>query len=113
MNKLRDFFPKAVYFCDCLQENIDNCLKPCSLQDICNEINKSDDTLIYCVRCGDEKQDIVFSCCNHMVMGTYTVALNRKNVTVIENTTGHYCLSCIKKYLVEKYYTFNCQIFHE
>ena len=113
MNKLRDFFPRTVYFCDCLQEIIDNCSKSCSLQDICNEINMTDGKMIYCVRCGDEKQDVVFSCGNHLIMGTFAVELNGNNVTIIESLTGHYCLSCVKKYLIEKYYKFNCQIFNQ
>ena len=113
MNKLRDFFPRAVYFCDCLQETIDNCLKCFCLQDIFNEINKTDGKMIYCVRCGDEKQDVVFSCGNHLIMGTFAVDLHVNKVTLIKSTARHYCLSCIKKYLKEKYYKFNCQIFNE
>ena len=106
MNKLRDFFPKMVYFCNCLQETINNCSKSFCLQDICDEINMTDGKMIYCVRCGDEKQDVVFSCGNHLTMGTF--AVNGNNVTL-----GHNCLSCIKKYLQEKYYKFNCQIFNQ
>ena len=113
MNKLRDFSPRAVYFCDCLQETINNCSKYSSLQDICNEINDSDGKTIYCVKCGDEKQDVVFSCRNHLLMETLAVQFNGNNVTLIESTTRHYCLSCIKKYLQEKYYKFNCLIFNE
>ena len=112
MNKLRDFSPRAVYFCDCLQETINNCSKSSSLQDICNEIDDSDsdDKMIYCVRCGDGKQDVVFSCGNHLMMGT--IELHGNNVTLSKFSTGYYCLSCIKKYLQEKYYKFNCQIFN-
>ena len=113
MNKLIDFFPEKVYFCDCLQKNIDNCSKPCSLRDICIEINDNDGSKIFCVKCGDEKQDVVFSCGKHLTMGTFAVELHGNNVTLIENSTGHYCLSCIKKYLQEKYYKFNCIIFNE
>ena len=113
MNKLRDFFPGKVYFCDCLQETINNCSKSSSLQDICNEINDTDGKMIYCVKCGDGKQDVVFSCGNHLIMGTFAVELHGNNVTLIENSTVHYCFSCIKKYLQEKYYKFNCLIFNE
>ena len=113
MKTLRDFFPRTVYFCDCLQEIIDNCSKSSCLQEICEEINKIDGKMIYCVRCGDEKQDVVFSCGNHLIMGTFAVELNGNNVSLIESTTGHYCLSCIKTYLQEKYYKFNCQIFNQ
>ena len=112
MNNLRNFFPRSVYFCGCLQTNIDNCLKPCSLQDICNEISQSDsDTMIYCVKCGEEKLDVVFSCYEHLTMDFFTVELHSNNLTVIEPSKRKHCLSCIKKFLEEKYYKYNCANF--
>ena len=111
MINLRDFFPRGVYFCECLQTNIDNCLKPCSLQDICDKINETDsNTIIYCVKCGDEKLDVVFSCYEHLTMDFFTMELHSNKITLIESSTRH-CLSCIKKFLEKKYYKFNYENF--
>ena len=111
MNKLIAFFPEVVYYCDCLQEIIEKCEKPSSLQDICNKIDNVDGDTIYCSKCGDDKKDVVFSCTKHLTMGTFAVEVHRNNVVTIEAKTRHYCLSCVKKYLQEKYQLFNYEIF--
>ena len=86
MKNLSNFFPETVYFCDCLQMVIEKCKKPCSLQDLCNEINNndSDGEIIYCAKCGNEKKDVVFSCTNHMTMGTFFVQYTADNATVMQ-----------------------------
>ena len=110
MNELSNFFPETVYFCDCLHEIIEKCKKPCSLQDLCNQINNgdTDDEIIYCVKC-NKKQNVVFSCTNHMTMGTFLIQYTSNNSTAMEIKDRHFCLLCIKKYLREKYYKFNCR----
>ena len=110
MNNLIDFFPQAVYYCNCLQQVIDNCSKPCSLQYICDRINDSNGPLMYCVKCGDQYKNVVITCEKHLTMGPLAVTIHKNNVTVIE-TQKQYCLSCIKNYLQQRYYIFNCQNF--
>ena len=107
MNNLSNFFPETVYFCDCLQM-VKKCKKTCSLQDLCNEINNNDsnDETIYCVKCGNEKKDVVFSCCNHMAMGSFLIQTITNEATVFETDNRHFCLLCIKKYLRKKYHIF-------
>ena len=114
MNKLIAFFPEVVYYCDCLQEIIDEkCEKPSSLQDICNKIDNVKGDTIYCAKCGDDKKDVVFSCTKHLTMETFAVEIHNNNVVVIETGARNYCLSCVKKYLREKYQMFNYEIFNK
>ena len=112
MNKIIAFFPEVVYYCDCLQEIIDECEKPSSLQDIYNKIDIKGDT-IYCTKCGDDKKDVVFSCTKHLTMETFAVEIHNNNVVVIETGARNYCLSCVKKYLREKYQIINYEIFNK
>ena len=65
--KLSNFHPKTVYFCNCLTMVMEKCEKGCSLQDLCNEINNNDTgNVIYCSRCGDRKENVIFSCIHHL-----------------------------------------------
>ena len=111
MNKIKAFFPEVVYYCDCLQEIIEKCEKPSLLQDICNKIDNLDGDTIYCCKCGDDKKDVVFSCTKHLTMGTFAVEIHNNNVVTIETKTRYYCLSCVKKFLQEKYQIFKYEIF--
>ena len=111
MNNLSNFFPETVYFCDCLQMIIEKCKKPCSLQDLCNEINDNDDSdgeIIYCAKCC-KKKDVVFSCCNHIAMGTFRIQYTTNNAVIMKFKDRHFCLICIKKYLQKDYHKFNCR----
>ena len=110
MNNLSNFFPETVYFCDCLQMVIEKCKKPCSLQDLCNQINDDDNDgeIFYCVKCGDEKKDVIFSCLNHLTMGTFLIQSVTDNIIVFETHSRHFCLLCIKKHLRKKYNLFKC-----
>lgn len=112
MNKLIAYFPEVVYYCDCLQEIIEKCEKPSSLHDICNKIDNNKRE-IYCVLCGDDEQDVVFSCIEHLTMETLVVEIHNANVVVIETKTRNYCLSCIRKNLRKKYQMFNYEIFNK
>ena len=73
----KNFFPKRVYHCSCLHSIIVSCLQDgiYSLGDICHRIRQVNTGIkkIYCAKCGDDKQDVVFSCCDHMAMVIFSV----------------------------------------
>ena len=108
MINLSNFYPKTVYFCNCLKIVIEKCEKGCSLQDLCNQINDNDtgSNIIYCARCGDSKQDVVLSCCGHKPMATFVIQYTANNARTMQVTDRHFCLSCIKRYLRRNYYKF-------
>ena len=107
-----DFFPRIVYCCDCLHDSITTCLnkETYSFKNICEEINKINGGTIYSTKCGENDEDVVLSCINHMAMGVFAVRVN-KNDDVILLETKNSCLTCIRKYLLENYYTFRYVIF--
>ena len=82
------------------------------MADICNKIDNNKGE-IYCVLCGDDKQDVAFSCTEHLTMETLAVEIHNDNVVVIETETRNNCLSCIKKNLRKKYQNFNYEIFNK
>ena len=102
---LSNFYPETVYFCNCLKLIVEKCKKASSLQDLCNEINNNDtgDSIIYCSRCGDDKQDAVLSCGNHLAMGTYVVQYVQNDSVAMVATDKLFCLNCIKRYLRRNY----------
>ena len=108
--KLSEIFPEKVYRCNCLIEVIQSCLakETCSLKDICLEIEKNVTEKIYCVFCGENKKNVALSCRQHMAMTVLVVEI--RDNTVITLADEH-CLSCLKKYLEEKYYVYAYEIF--
>ena len=108
MKNLSNFFPKTVYFCDCLQKVIEKCEKGCSLQDLCNQINDNDtgDNIIFCAKCGDDKQNVVLSCYGHIPMATFTIQNMVNNAITVKVTNENFCLGCIKRYLQNNYCKF-------
>ena len=109
MTNLSNFYPKTVYFCNCLKMVIEKCKKASSLQDLCNEINNNNDTrndIIYCSRCGDAKQDVVLSCSDHLAMGTFVVQYVKNESVAMTAKDKQFCLSCIKRYLRKNYHKF-------
>ena len=102
---LSNFYPKTVYFCNCLTMVVEKSKKGCSLQDLCNEINNNDtgDSIIYCSRCADGKKDVVLSCVNHLAMGTYVIQYVENDSVAMVATDKLFCLSCIKRYLRMNY----------
>ena len=102
---LSNFYPKTVYFCNCLQLVVEKCKKGCSLQDLCNQINDNDtaDGIIYCSKCGDGKQDVVFSCSDHLSMGTFRVQFVKNECVTMVAQDKHFCLTCIKRFLSKNY----------
>ena len=78
-------YPNKVYHCPCVSLEIKLCLinGQYSLKDICNRLNQSKEhRRIYCCKCGDGLQNIIFSCINHIKQKTKTS-----------------CRSCLRKHL--------------
>ena len=115
--KYKNFFPQKVYRCSCLDTVIVSCLVDgiYSLADICDKISKTNCTpsqKLYCAKCGDNKQDVIFSCADHMAM--IIIAVKRYDCTkspdkstasiYFYDETKTYCRGCVKKYLEEMYY---------
>ena len=109
---LSNIYPETVYFCNCLKMVMQKCKKGCSLQDLCNEINNNDtgDSIIYCSKCGDGKQDVVLSCSNHLAMGTYTVQYVENDSVAMTVTDNFSCLNCIKNYLRRNYHKLSFKV---
>ena len=115
--KYKNFFPQKVYRCSCLDTVIVSCLVDgiYSLADFCDKISKTNFTpsqKLYCAKCGDNKQDVIFSCADHMAM--IIIAVKRYDCTkspdkstasiYFYDETKTYCRGCVKKYLQEMYY---------
>ena len=103
---LSNVYPETVYFCNCLKMVMEKCKKASSLQDLCNEINNNGDGIIYCSKCGDGKQDVVFSCSDHLSMGTFIVQYVQNECVSMVAQDKHFCLTCIKRFLSKNYAKF-------
>ena len=110
--KLSNFHPKTVYFCNCLTMVMEKCEKGCSLQDLTNQINDNDsgDNIIYCAKCGDDKQNVVLSCYLHIPMETFIIQYTANNAAPMEIRSENFCLTCIKKYLRKNYCKFSSKV---
>ena len=69
--KYEYFFAKKVYRCACLGEVITSCFQHgiYALSDIIDEIKESECTQtkkIFCVKCGQHNENVVFTCADHM-----------------------------------------------
>lgn len=98
-------FPNKVYHCPCVNLEIKLCLVngQYSLKDICKKLNQTiDDKKIYCSKCGDDLQNVVFSCVNHMQLVIFSVKQDGCYVELDEMTKNS-CKYCIKKYLQAAY----------
>ena len=110
--KYKNFFPQRVYHCSCLHSIIISCLVDgiYSLGDICHQIRQVNTAIkkIYCAKCGDDKQDVIFSCCDHMSMIIFSVKSSDKTTASIycNDETKNYCIKCVKKYLQTMYYRY-------
>ena len=113
--KYEYFFPKKVYRCACLGKVISSCFQHgiYALSDIIDEIKETEctETKIFCVKCGQHDENVVFSCADHMsvlviVAMRYkcTELPNETNITVSGQT---YCRGCIRKCLREMYYYYH------
>ena len=98
-------FPNKVYHCSCVSLEIKLCLVngQYSLRDICKKLNETiDDKKIYCSKCGDDLQNVIFSCVNHMQLVIFSVKQDGCYVELDEKTKNS-CRYCIKKYLQATY----------
>ena len=105
----KKFFPQKVYRCDCLVHVIASCLanEIYSLVDICVKVNQTIREKIYCVKCGQNRQNAIFSCGDHMPMIIFGVKTSQSTGTIsLHDETKTYCPICVKKYLQEMYYLF-------
>ena len=118
--KYEYFFPKKVYRCACLGQIITSCLHHgvYALSDIIDEIKQAEcneTKKIFCVKCGQHNENVVFSCADRMsiliiVAMCYncTELPNETNVTVdMFNGAKTYCCGCIRKYLREMYHYYH------
>ena len=98
-------FPNKVYHCPCVSLEIKLCLVNgnYSLKDICKYLNKNiDNRKIYCSKCGDDLQDVVFSCVEHMHLVIFSVKKHGCYVELDEQDKSS-CKICLKKYLKMAY----------
>ena len=86
--KYKYFFPQKVYWCACLGRVIASCLidEIYSLADICKKVNETSYEKIYCVKCGENQQNAIFSCGDHMAMIIF--AVETYNTQSSDQTTG-------------------------
>ena len=98
---LVNMFPDKVYYCLCLKIDVMICLVngDYSLKDIISKLKKSKvNRIFYCVKCGNDKRDVIFSCVNHMRFKTYLVGDEHLTDEHRKN-----CKKCLKKYLRTAY----------
>ena len=120
--KYEYFFPRKIYRCACLGQIIANCLHNgiFALSDIIDEIKNmpcegDENKRIFCVKCGDNNTDVVFTCSDYMTVLIFvakryncTEPSNNTNVTIdIFDGSQTYCCGCIRKYLREMYHYFH------
>ena len=107
--KYKKFFPEKVYRCSCLACVITSCLanEIYSLADICVKVNQTIRQKIYCVKCGENEQNAIFTCTDHMPMVIFGVQTLQSTGTIsLRDETKNYCPVCVKKYLQDMYYLF-------
>ena len=116
--RYKNFFPPKVYHCSCLNTAVTSCLVDgvYSLRDICYKISRDDTSpkKLYCAKCGHDKKDVIFSCCDHMAMAIFSVkrydctkSPDESTASVyLKDETKTYCQGCVKKYLQLTYYAY-------
>ena len=98
-------YPNKVYHCPCVSLEIKLCLVNghYSLKDICKKLNQSKEhRKIYCCKCGDGLQNVVFSCINHMQLVIFSIKQDGSYFQLDEKTKNS-CKYCIRKYLQAAY----------
>ena len=94
-------FPDKVYYCRCVKIHVMMCLVngDYSLKDIISKLKKCPvNRVFYCVKCGDDKRDVIFSCVKHMRLKTFIIGNEHLSDEHKSN-----CKKCIKKYLRTAY----------
>ena len=94
-------YPNKVYYCPCLKIDVMMCLVngDYSLKDITTRLLQSKaKKLFYCTRCGDDRQNVIFSCTDHMKLKTFLVGDGH-----LSDAHRNNCRNCLKKYLRTAY----------
>ena len=110
--KFRKFFPQKVYRCSCLERVIASCLLNdiYSFIDICVKVNQTSREKIFCTKCSENKQDVIFTCSDHIPMVILAVEIEQtsdgETSYYFRDETKTYCPICVKKCLERMYYYF-------
>ena len=110
--KFKKFFPQKVYQCSCLERVIDSCLLNdiYSFIDICVKVNQTSREKIFCTKCSENKQDVIFTCSDHIPMVILAVEIEQtsdgETSYYFRDETKTYCPICVKKCLERMYYYF-------
>ena len=94
-------FPNKIYHCPCASLQIKLCLVNgyYSLKDICKKLNQIEfDRKIYCTKCGDDMNDVIFSCTQHMSLIVFSIKQTSCYIELNEEAKNS-CRQCIRKYL--------------
>ena len=94
-------YPNKVYHCQCVSLDVKLCLVngDYSLKDICTKLRQSKvNRLFYCCKCGDSKQNVIFSCFDHMQLTIFYGKYN-DGCLHLQQQSKNKCKRCIKKYL--------------
>ena len=110
--KFKKFFPQKVYRCSCLEYVIASCLlnEIYSLVDICVKVNQTVREKIFCTKCGENKQDAIFTCTAHIPLIILAVETSQsfdgQTTYYFRDETKTYCPICVKICLRRMYYYF-------
>ena len=117
--KFKKFFPRKVYHCSCLEHVIASCLlnEIYSFNDICIKVNQTVREKIFCTKCGENKQDVIFTCTEHIPLIILTVEISQsfdgQTSYYFRDETKTYCRTCVKICLRRMYYYFEHVNFSE
>ena len=111
-SSFKKFFPQKVYRCSCLEHVIASCLldEIYSFTDICVKVNQTVKEKIFCTKCGENKQDVIFTCTGHIPLIILAVEMSQsidgQTTYYFRDDTKTYCRICVKLCLRRMYYYF-------
>ena len=110
--KSKKFFPHKVYRCSCLQNVIASCIlnEIYSFMDICVKVNQTVKEKIFVTKCGQNKQDVIFTCRGHVPLIVLSVETSQSSdgemTYYFRDDTKTYCRTCVKICLQHMYHYF-------
>ena len=110
--KFKKFFPHKVYRCSCLEHVIASCLlnEIYSFMDICVKVNQSVKEKIFTMKCGENKQDVIFTCSAHVpliILAVETLqSIDGQTSYCFRDVTKNYCRTCVRICLRKMYHHF-------
>ena len=110
--KFKKLFPHKVYRCSCLEHVIASCLlnEIYSFMDICIKVNQSVKEKIFTMKCGENKQDVIFTCSGHVPLIILSVETSQSSDGQItyyfRDDTKTYCRTCVRICLRQMYHYF-------